>query len=424
MHLNSEQLDILEQALCSAEGLGKLERNKLKAAAKRKSKGRQGKTESETSTVPDSSHRPGAVSSETTSSTVPEIPGRTFPLNTVSEETSSGQGPVRRQLFEPSPVRVSEQHHMVAQDDLQTTEVLITEPFPQFGANRPIDNDLPSSSSTSHSEQHHPSMSESKPEHQHFAPADARQSCTAAPPSPTPPPSNATSIPSASVRPKGIAPKGIAGFPSVEDLMHRLFLGISGVADQLQTNHAKDLRAILKSVFTVCLSEPDNSDDIIRAIAQGNKPEGQPQDFSAPLITRSNGEFPFPLLVLFKTNQLLRYCNHCLFKIYLFLFLLIGFNFELDSVEQSPSWIPDADSPVCFMCSERFSWKRRRHHCRGCGHVSAGFTTSTRRRIAVSFLSGIKIISYTIISYNPSKFRDKSSIVPLLGYKYLEVVQK
>ena len=51
--------------------------------------------------------------------------------------------------------------------------------------------------------------------------------------------------------------KGPAGFPSAEDLMHRLFLGISGVADQLQSNHAKELRVILKHVFTVCQSEPD-----------------------------------------------------------------------------------------------------------------------------------------------------------------------
>lgn len=55
--------------------------------------------------------------------------------------------------------------------------------------------------------------------------------------------------------------KGPAGFPSVEDLMHRLFLGISGVADQLQTNHAKDLRVILKDVFSVCQSETDSEED-------------------------------------------------------------------------------------------------------------------------------------------------------------------
>lgn len=51
--------------------------------------------------------------------------------------------------------------------------------------------------------------------------------------------------------------RGPAGFSSVEDLLHRLYIAISGVADQLQTNHAKDLRIILKDVFTICQSEPE-----------------------------------------------------------------------------------------------------------------------------------------------------------------------
>lgn len=38
-------------------------------------------------------------------------------------------------------------------------------------------------------------------------------------------------------------------FRSDEDLLHRLFVCISGVADQLQTNFAGDLRNILKAVF-------------------------------------------------------------------------------------------------------------------------------------------------------------------------------
>ena len=54
--------------------------------------------------------------------------------------------------------------------------------------------------------------------------------------------------------------KGPAGFASADDLMHRLFVAISGVADQLQTNHAKDLRVILKHVFAVCQSDPEQLD--------------------------------------------------------------------------------------------------------------------------------------------------------------------
>jgi len=49
--------------------------------------------------------------------------------------------------------------------------------------------------------------------------------------------------------------RGPGGFASAEDLMHRLFVAISGVADQLQSNHARELRMILKQVFTICQSE-------------------------------------------------------------------------------------------------------------------------------------------------------------------------
>nr|CAD7407011.1 unnamed protein product [Timema cristinae] len=38
---------------------------------------------------------------------------------------------------------------------------------------------------------------------------------------------------------------------SSDDLIHRLFVCIAGVADQLQTNFAGDLRNILKSVFLI-----------------------------------------------------------------------------------------------------------------------------------------------------------------------------
>ena len=58
--------------------------------------------------------------------------------------------------------------------------------------------------------------------------------------------------------------------------MHRLFVAISGVADQLQTNHAKDLRVILKHVFTVCLSEPEEDEVSSQSSSAGSdKIEGE-----------------------------------------------------------------------------------------------------------------------------------------------------
>lgn len=48
---------------------------------------------------------------------------------------------------------------------------------------------------------------------------------------------------------------GLFCFSSSEDLVHRLFVCIAGVADQLQTNFASDLRNILKCVFLMNSSQ-------------------------------------------------------------------------------------------------------------------------------------------------------------------------
>lgn len=49
---------------------------------------------------------------------------------------------------------------------------------------------------------------------------------------------------------------------SSEDLLHRLFLCVSGVADQLQSTSASDLRNILKSVFQMSAAYNTEEDKI------------------------------------------------------------------------------------------------------------------------------------------------------------------
>ncbi|XP_017039001.1 lateral signaling target protein 2 homolog [Drosophila ficusphila] len=51
-------------------------------------------------------------------------------------------------------------------------------------------------------------------------------------------------------------------FKSTENLLHRLFVCIAGVADQLQTNFASDLRQILRSVFLMNMSSAQEEIDI------------------------------------------------------------------------------------------------------------------------------------------------------------------
>lgn len=73
--------------------------------------------------------------------------------------------------------------------------------------------------------------------------------------------------------------------------MHRLFVAISGVADQLQTNHAKDLRVILKHVFAVCLSEPEEEE--APEMSASGKVEEEEEDFmvqSTPHLSDTEGE--------------------------------------------------------------------------------------------------------------------------------------
>ncbi|XP_058456990.1 lateral signaling target protein 2 homolog isoform X2 [Malaya genurostris] len=50
---------------------------------------------------------------------------------------------------------------------------------------------------------------------------------------------------------------GRVKFKTTENLLHRLFVCIAGVADQLQTNFAADLRQMLKSVFIINSSPPE-----------------------------------------------------------------------------------------------------------------------------------------------------------------------
>jgi len=52
-----------------------------------------------------------------------------------------------------------------------------------------------------------------------------------------------------------------AKFRSSDDLVHRLFVCVAGVADQLQTNFAGDLRNILKCVFQMNASEQPEQED-------------------------------------------------------------------------------------------------------------------------------------------------------------------
>ncbi|XP_055588231.1 lateral signaling target protein 2 homolog [Uranotaenia lowii] len=69
-------------------------------------------------------------------------------------------------------------------------------------------------------------------------------------------------------------------FKSTENLLHRLFVCIAGVADQLQTNFAADLRQMLKSVFVINSSppEPEEPPEEVGQASSGSTTADKPKE--------------------------------------------------------------------------------------------------------------------------------------------------
>lgn len=196
-----------------------------------------------------------------------------------------------------------------------------------------------------------------------------------------------------------------AKFRSSEDLLHRLFVCIAGVADQLQTNFASDLRNILKAVFlmnasdsnetpTLAVSEPSldssieyhpTASEVIEndefsvdpnilaqeALFDNNVyfhiDEDEENSLEYSNRPRSNEEENIPEI----SENFEQYVN-------------VGDNLRQTvangavnhhnvrrevELERPPVWIPDIEAPKCMSCGATFTVVKRRHHCRNCGKI-------------------------------------------------------
>uniref|UniRef100_A0A665WKI3 Lateral signaling target protein 2 homolog n=1 Tax=Echeneis naucrates TaxID=173247 RepID=A0A665WKI3_ECHNA len=126
-------------------------------------------------------------------------------------------------------------------------------------------------------------------------------------------------------------------FHSSSDLIHRLFVCISGVADQLQTNYASDLRSILKTLFEVMATKCEEGDNdkqkkvgpVLRSAVLEDCALCQETISSSELAAKArDGQF-----------------------------------------EDPPDWVPDEACNSCIACKAPFTVIRRKHHCRSCGKI-------------------------------------------------------
>uniref|UniRef100_A0A1A7WYP1 Lateral signaling target protein 2 homolog n=1 Tax=Iconisemion striatum TaxID=60296 RepID=A0A1A7WYP1_9TELE len=126
-------------------------------------------------------------------------------------------------------------------------------------------------------------------------------------------------------------------FHSSSDLIHRLFVCISGVADQLQTNYASDLRSILKTLFEVMATKCDEG-------------ENDKQKKAGPVLRSAVLEDCALCQETISTSELAAKAREGQF-------------------EDPPDWVPDDACSSCIACKAPFTVIRRKHHCRSCGKI-------------------------------------------------------
>nr|XP_003408163.1 zinc finger FYVE domain-containing protein 16 [Loxodonta africana]XP_010586547.1 zinc finger FYVE domain-containing protein 16 [Loxodonta africana] len=67
--------------------------------------------------------------------------------------------------------------------------------------------------------------------------------------------------------------------------------------------------------------------------------------------------------------------------------------------QKQPSWVPDSEAPNCMNCQVRFTFTKRRHHCRACGKVFCGVCCN--RKCKLQYLekeARVCVVCYETIS--------------------------
>nr|CAD2124596.1 unnamed protein product [Meloidogyne enterolobii] len=111
-----------------------------------------------------------------------------------------------------------------------------------------------------------------------------------------------------------------------DSLIHRLFVCVAGIADQLQTNYSSEVRKVLKMVLQPVESVP------VYEISGKTAPIPENEEETGVEVRET---LPLPTFV-------------------------------------GVRWVPDSECEQCTACSSLFTLVRRRHHCRNCGRIFCG----------------------------------------------------
>ncbi|CAH2299653.1 lateral signaling target 2 homolog isoform X1 [Pelobates cultripes] len=168
-------------------------------------------------------------------------------------------------------------------------------------------------------------------------------------------------------------------FHSSNDLIHRLFVCISGVADQLQTNYASDLRSILKTLFEVMATKQEIDDKGKQKKVNQGLRSAALEDCALCQETISSSE--------------------------------LAAKARDGEFEDPPEWVPDEACNECTACKAPFTVIRRKHHCRSCGKIFCSRCSSHSAPLPrYGQMKAVRVCTHCYIFHVTPFYSDKAAI--------------
>lgn len=138
-----------------------------------------------------------------------------------------------------------------------------------------------------------------------------------------------------------------------QNVMQCLYLAISSIADQMISNHAKDLRTMLHNTFKINQFDSSN----VSLPTCGAKVELPHLSSTECVEPSSSGDE-----VMEGDEERGDDCSSMLDE-------SISISDIRQAQQEAPEWVPDNAVTNCALCKDPFSLIRRKHHCRNCGQI-------------------------------------------------------